>query len=167
MEPRFLEKEEYKNTLPLALSCFGDPEFMEEYYAGPVFENRVAVLEEEGRIVPMVQLRPFTAVFPDRSLPVHYILFVCTDPGFRHRGFMDVLMEYALRELRKAGEEFCFLVAVDKEIYRHLGFVHDWPFRPEEQDLLFADDGLTDCSARLLNGGAFTPPDRLIPAAAE
>ncbi len=164
MTVRYLEQEEFRETFPLALACFGDEEFLMEYYAGPVYGNRVAVLEKEGRPVSMVQLRPFLAAYGEETCPVHYILFVCTLPEERHKGHMDRLMEFVLEDLKKDGEAFAFLVAVDKAIYRHLGFVYDWPFREEEQYLLFADDGLTDCSAKLLCGKCFTAPDRLLPA---
>ena len=66
---RFLEKSEFGRTVPLFEQCFGkDPEFEAEYYgddvhAGEVFKGRIAVLEEDGRILSMVHLKPVLAEY--------------------------------------------------------------------------------------------------------
>jgi len=172
---RFLEKNEYLRTLPLFRLCFGtDPEFEAEYYGtkerpGTVSANRIAVLEEDGAILSMVHLKPLLAEYaPDPrgggkagTVPVTYLMCVATHPEHRHAGHMDSVMRFAMDRLRKEGEPWCFLVAVDKEIYRHLGFTCDWPFNETERDLLAADDGLTDCSACPLTAGRFLPPRRV------
>ena len=74
---------------------------------------------------------------------------------------MDRVMDLAEETLRAEGAPWCFLVAVDKEIYRHRGYVYDWPFRDEERELLAAEDDLADCSAKLLNAESFRPPAAL------
>lgn len=185
---RFLEKSEFGRTVPLFEQCFGkDPEFEAEYYgddvhAGEVLKGRIAVLEEDGRILSMVHLKPVLAEYgPEESvpedrtvkrpggttaaegteLPVTYLLCIATDPACRHRGYMDRVMDLAEETLRAEGSPWCFLVAVDKEIYRHRGYVYDWPFRDEERELLAAEDDLSDCSAKLLNAESFRPPAAL------
>ena len=77
---------------------------------------------------------------------------------------MDRVMDLAEETLRAEGAPWCFLVAVDKVIYRHRGYVYDWPFQDEERELLAADDDLTDCSAKLLNAETFRAPSALTPA---
>ena len=168
MRIRFLEPERFRDTIPLFERCFGaDPEFEAEYYGtesvpGAVRNSRIAVLEEDGELRAMTHLKPVAAVYPGgRTVRVTYLMCVSTDPGFRHRGYMDRVMSFAMEALKGEGEPWCFLVAVDKDIYRHLGFVHDWPFREDERALLAADDGLTDCSAALLSEGTFAPPGAL------
>lgn len=182
---RFLEKSEFRRTIPLFEQCFGrDPEFEAEYYgdeahAGQVLQGRIAVLEEQGRILSMVHLKPVLAEYgpagaaavpaegspPARAdVPVTYLLCIATDPACRHRGYMDRVMDLAEETLRAEGAPWCFLVAVDKEIYRHRGYVYDWPFQDEERELLAADDDLTDCSAKLLNAETFRAPSALTPA---
>jgi len=176
--PRFLDKNEYRRTLPLFRLAFGtDPEFEAEYYGtedrpGTVSSNRIAVLEQDGEILSMVHLKPMLAEYAPSSapgagsgdaparVPVTYLMCVATHPAHRHAGHMDSVMRFAMERLRDEGEPWCFLVAVDKEIYRHLGFTFDWPFNEPERDLLAADDGLTDCSACPL-AGRFLPPLRL------
>ena len=185
---RFLEKSEFGKTVPLFEQCFGkDPEFEAEYYgddvhAGEVLKGRIAVLEEDGRILSMVHLKPVLAEYgpaesvpEDRAakrsggttvgegteLPVTYLLCIATDPACRHRGYMDRVMDLAEGTLRAEGSPWCFLVAVDKEIYRHRGYVYDWAFHDEERELLAAEDDLTDCSAKLLNADTFLAPAAL------
>ena len=99
----------------------------------------------------------------ENAVPVTYLLCIATDPACRHRGYMDRVMDLAEETLKAEGAPWCFLVAVDKEIYRHRGYVHDWPFRDEERELLAAEDDLTDCSAKLLGEDSFRAPRELRP----
>lgn len=88
---------------------------------------------------------------------VPYIMGVCTLEQYRHQGFMDALMKLVIERLKSDGYPWCFLVAVDTAIYRHLGFTHDWKLTDEERDLLYADDGLDTASGRLLNADSIEP----------
>lgn len=169
---RFLKKEEYFLTIPLFEACFGsDPEFMDDYYGdaahpGDVFDGRIAVKEEDGKILSMVHLKPVTAVRHTdrdelRELPVTYIMGVSTLPDQRHRGYMDEVMHFVMDALKSEGAGWCFLIAVNKDIYRHLGFVYDWKLSDRELELLYADDGLEDASACLLNALKMEFPDEI------
>ena len=162
MTVRFLKAKELCKTKPLAAACFGSGEELDEYYEKDVPDNRIAVLEDNGVILSMAQLRRFLAVYEEKTVSVWYILYVCTLPGERHRGYMDRVMHFVLRSLREEGESFCFLVPVDPAIYRHLGFTHMWKFNESERELLYAEDGLENCFACLLSGEAFTPPVKLM-----
>lgn len=82
---------------------------------------------------------------------VPYIMGVCTLPEYRHRGLMDRLMTLAADRLKAEGYPWCFLIAVNKDIYRHLGFTYDWKLSERECELLYADDGLDTASGKLLN----------------
>ena len=170
---RFLSDTEYRDTIPLLTACFGeDPEFLRDYYGdasvpGDVQHCRIAVKEVGGKIVSMVHLKPVTAVYdhaPEntRTLPVTYLMCVATDPAYRHRGYMDEVMHFVTDTLMSEGALWCFLIAVDRQIYRHLHFIHDWDLTPEALELLYADDGLTKASARLLNASHMEFPDRIL-----
>lgn len=160
---RFLKPEEYPRTRALSLACFGDDAFDEEYYVTKrrIYENRVLVKEADGEIAAMLQLAPRKAWYGTHAEDVDYILYVATAPAYRRRGYMDELLAFACETMQKEGKPWTFLVAVDKEIYRHFGFVHDWRFHPEEAELLYADEGLTECSAKLLCAENFKVPDYL------
>lgn len=164
---RFLEKEEYERTRALNDACFPDEDFSKEYYdGGAIFRNRIAVKEIGGKIVSEAHFAPRKAWYrrtdgTPYAEEIEYILCVATDPVHRHRGYMDEVLEFALETMRKEGRPWTFLLPVNKEIYRHLGFVHDWTFHPDEADLLYADEGLTECSAKLLCAERFIKPERI------
>ncbi|MGN1350395.1 MAG: GNAT family N-acetyltransferase [Anaerovoracaceae bacterium] len=179
MALRFLKQNEYPHTIPLFKECFGDdPEFLKEYYGqedggsapllhpqGRVYRNRIAaeVDDASGEIRSMVHVQPMNAVYPQGKEPVSYLLCVATLPSCRGQGCMDRVMRMVMEQLRREGESWCFLVAVDKEIYRYLGFELEWTFRPEEAELLAADEGLTRCSAAWLQqkDASWHPPRSL------
>ena len=171
---RFLNKSEYLDTIPLLTACFGDDEeFISEYYGseekpGEVFKGRIAVKELDGRIVSMVHLKPVQAVYESddpsgRSIDISYILCVSTLPAYRHRGYMDEVMGFVTDTLRREGAPWCFLIAVSKEIYRHLGFVYDWKLSDREAEMLYADEGLNEASGKLLNAKQMMIPSKIIP----
>lgn len=161
---RFLAKEEYPRTRALSLACFQDNAFDESFYVttGAVYQNRIAVLEQDGEILSMVQIAPRAAVIHGLKQPAPYLMMVATRPEQRHRGYMDEVMQFVCTSLKEEGTPWTFLVAVDRNIYRHLGFSYDWPFAPNEADLLFADDGLTLCSAKLLCAERFEVPEAIV-----
>ena len=193
---RFLEKKEYASTIPLFTECFGDdPEFMAGYYgsvntdgtcSGKIRDGYVAALEEDGKIVSMVQIRYYSAeLIPgqesgsigssDGSNPggsdssgstgtrgagslhfqVPYLMCICTDPAKRHRGYMDRVMQFVIDQMMYEGHPWCFLIPVDKAIYTHLGFLYEWKLNEQEQEMLYADEGLDTALARLLNAERF------------
>lgn len=89
-------------------------------------------------------------IYDDASI-IPYIMGVCTLPEYRHRGLMDKLMKSVIDRLEQERYPWCFLIAVDRNIYRHLGFIYDWKLSEREQELLYADDGLDTASAKLLS----------------
>ena len=146
---RFLDASENGLTRELYSLCFPDREFVSELYGpqGEAWRCRMAVAEEDGRIVSMAQVVRRYALYEEGQLPVWYIMGVCTHPDMRHRGLMDQVMGLVLRTLRDEGEPWCFLIPVDRDIYRHLGFVHDMKLEDERSlEALDADDGLDTLS---------------------
>ncbi|MDO4265467.1 MAG: GNAT family N-acetyltransferase [Eubacteriales bacterium] len=164
---RFLKEDEYGRTRALNDLCFPDEEFSAAYYDdGIVKKSRIAVKEIGGEIVSEAHAAPRKLWYRDPdgrpySVEVPYIFCVATHPAYRHRGYMDEVLKLMLDVLREDGAPFAFLVPVDPAIYRHLGFVHDWTFGGEEAELLYADDGLTECSAKLLCAAEFRKPERI------
>lgn len=149
--------------------------------SGIVRNARIAALFENGCMISMVHILPKSVTmigtsavsgpsgFPDSASPngrseqhsqasrlsvqleLPYLMGVCTSPGHRHKGCMDKVMNFCIGLLRSEGFPLCFLVAVNRDIYRHLNFLHDWRLTAEECELLYADDGLDIASACLLN----------------
>ena len=144
-----------------------------------IYSGRIAVRELDGKIVSMAHMVPMLARINDGKLSVtadngksssaaagsvtadamaggryegkvYYILCVATTGSERHHGYMDEVMELICETLKNEGFSWTFLVPVNKDIYRHLGFKYDIPFDPDCAELLCADDGLTECSIRQL-----------------
>ncbi len=111
-------------------------------------------------ILSMVQVQ-FYRTASGRVLP--YLMGVSTWPRHRHHGYMDAVMNFVLSALKEEGYPCCFLIAVDRKIYRHLDFVHDWKLSEAECLMLYADDGLDTASACLFNSNEFTPEPILAP----
>ena len=165
---RFLKPSEYSITRPLNDLCFPDEEFSREYYEeGGIQQNRVVVKEVDGKVAAMAHFAPRKAWYrkadgSEYAESVDYIMDVATYPQMRHKGYMDEILRFAMEEMRREGKNWTFLVPVDPEIYLHLGFTHHWKFAKDETDLLYADEGLTECYACVLNPEAgFKQPLRI------
>lgn len=164
MNVRFLKANEYQRTKPLAAACFGSTPDLDGYYAHGIANTRIAAAEENGEILSMVHLRRFLLQYEAETVPAWYLQYVCTAESRRREGCMAAVLQFVLDTLRREGERLVFLVPVDPAVYVRFGFVHTWAFRPEEGELLSADDGLTDCCACMLDGSGFVPPRALSPA---
>jgi len=103
----------------------------------------------------------------EETISVRYLMAVATKKACRHRGYMDRVMGLVLETLTAEGDPWCFLIAVDKDIYRHLGFVIDWRVSPAEQEMLYADENLTEASGKLLCAEKMRIPDQIRPGAAD
>lgn len=160
---RFLKREDYERTIPLFRECFGDDEeFISEYY-GQDNNKRIAVMEDEnGKIISMAHVMQYKAVYEDkREETVSYILCVATTKMHEKQGYMKSVMNYVMNDLKISGESWCFLVPVNRDIYKSLGFVHEWNPNENELDMLYADEGLTAAYAAMLNDDAFKRPERI------
>ena len=156
---RFLGPEEYEKTRELAEICFGKEDFDEEYYSKDLYDNLIAVKERDGRIISMAHLAERRLFFEGREYcDVYYILYVATLPEERHKGYMDEVMSFTFERMMEEKRELTFLVPIDPGIYRHLGFEYDWEFNEDERELLYADEGLNFCSAKLICAKSFKKP---------
>ena len=171
IQARFLEKAEYGRTWEVFTEAFGteDKAFLNEFYGeikadgsctGTINCSVVAAIEADGRIVSSAQFIP-VRVSPKNggeSYVVPYIMGVCTLKPYRHRGYMDKVLELILERLEKEKYPWCFLVPVDTAIYRHLGFTEDWHITEEELKRIYADgEGFETASAKRLQGNVFEP----------
>ncbi len=155
---RFLRKNEFVKTKELATECFGNTDDLEEYYSKDVFDNRIAVIEENGKIISMVHLKRMIADFKDVSVSLWYILYVATKKQYQKKGYMKKTLGFVLDTLKKEGESFTFLVPVNEDVYKNSGFTFKWRFNNDEADLLYADDGLEYAFGCSLNEEFKEPP---------
>ena len=158
---RFLNPSENGKTRALADVCFAPAYDNDDYYLNDIIDSRIAVIEDANTVYAMSHLRRMILTTAMGRCTAWYICYVATLPSLRRRGYMTRLLDFVLGTLKREGEALTFLVPVNKEIYRRFGFVHDWTFRPEEAELLYADDGLSECSACLLNAESFIVPKEI------
>ncbi|MDO4938556.1 MAG: GNAT family N-acetyltransferase [Lachnospiraceae bacterium] len=161
MNCRFLKLNENTKTRNLADRCFQPISDNDDYYLDDIFDSRIAVAENEDGLISMAHLRRFILTYNETEKSAWYICYVCTDPEYRNKGYMSLLLKYVLDTLKKEGEGFTFLAPVDKDIYEKLGFRYSWKFNAEEADILYADDDISECCACLLNDTTFVAPDRI------
>ena len=114
---------EKQKTRPLYEQAFEDPEaFVDYYYREKCKDNKMVVLEEDGNILSMVHLNPYTVSVCGTKAPSYYLVAVATDKNHRRQGYMARVLEAAFSEMEREGIPFCFLLPVDEAIYRPFGF---------------------------------------------
>lgn len=121
---RYADDEEKQLCRILWHEAFPDDSvpFADYYYQEKVKDNRILIKAEEGRLVSMAQLNPYTFVCRDRQWPIDYIVGVATARDSRHRGHMRSILEKMLGDMNRNGVPFTFLMPADEAIYRPFQF---------------------------------------------
>ena len=71
---------EKQKTRPLYEQAFDDPAaFVDYYYREKCTDNRMIVLEEEGTVLSMVHLNPYTVSICGKEVLSYYLVAVATD----------------------------------------------------------------------------------------
>lgn len=121
---RKLKPEEHIRTRELWERIFTEdtPEFLDYYYSVKVKDNEIYVIEDEGAIVSMLHLNPYTMRVGEKQYQTHYIVAVATDERYRKRGFMAALLNQSMKDMAERGEPFTFLMPAAEAIYLPFGF---------------------------------------------
>ncbi len=116
---RKLALSEHKRTRALYEAVFPDDSarFVDYYYQEKVIDNSIYVIEDGERIVSMSHLKPYAAIIGGTSCTIHYIVAVATAKEYRHRGYMRMLLEKVMKDLRAEGELITYLMPVAEAIY--------------------------------------------------
>ena len=110
-------------TRPLYEQAFADPEaFVDYYYREKCADNKMVVLEEDGKILSMLHLNPYTVSVCGVRTAVYYVVAVATDREHRRKGYMARVLQAAFDEMKREGVPFCFLLPVKEAIYTPFGF---------------------------------------------
>ena len=128
--PRYLKPEERGLTRKLYHAVFAEDteRFIDYYYQYKIRDNEILVLEEEGKIISMLHLNPYTMIVNGYEFPCNYIVAVATDPDYRHQGCMRALLERALNDMADRKMPFTFLMPASESIYAPFDFVWICPF---------------------------------------
>lgn len=123
MRIRYLPKEEKLNIRPLYEAVFEDSKaYVDALFSGPIYENEVLVLENDGKLCAMLQLVPKRMIYQGRLCQIHYIFAVATAARERNKGYMGQLLTRACSDLKEKGEPFTYLVPVNPAVYKKFGF---------------------------------------------
>lgn len=107
----------------LCAVCF-DMEIEEVDY---VFEHKYIstdicyAVEDKEKICCMLFTVPCKITIDGELKKGHYIYGACTLPGYRHRGLMHKLIDYANSKAAEKGDEFSVLLPASKALYEFYG----------------------------------------------
>lgn len=123
---RYLETKEKRGCRSLWEEAFPEDsrQFDDYYFMEKMKDNRVLVLEEDGRIVSMLHQNPYRIRVRGQVWRSDYIVGVATAEDRRHRGYMRQLLNHMMEEMWSEQMPFCFLMPADEAIYRPFGFVY-------------------------------------------
>ena len=130
------------------------PGFVDYYYEWKTRENRVLVMEEDGKQQGMLHQNPYCLQIFDDQAVCDYIVAVATCPQYRRQGKMQRLMKAALEEMYRKEQPFTFLLPADPAYYQGQGFVYT-PIRPEH----ISGIGALDLNGEKIEGRAACEKD--------
>lgn len=117
--------------------------FVDYYYRKR--PKRILAMEEEGEIVGMLHINPFSMSFFKKELTASYLYAIGTKKEKRKQGIMGELLRRAFSLLEEEGEPFCFLIPVSESIYSPYGFrtigklsLEEKPLEEIERSVLYA-----------------------------
>jgi len=119
MEIRKLEQNEHGKTKVLYKEVFStDSEgFVNYYYTEKVKDNQMYVMEDDGKIVGMLHLNPYTLKVNGLDKEANYIVAVATKEEYRKQGIMRKLLTKALNDMYESHQTFTFLMPAAESIY--------------------------------------------------
>lgn len=123
--PFYLAQEEKIRSRLLYEQVFREDsrQFVDFYYEYKTRDNRILALEEDGQLVSMLHLNPYQMIVNGYEVKSNYIVAVATQKDYRHRGYMRMLLEKALRDMRSERMPFTFLMPASESIYAPFDFV--------------------------------------------
>ena len=123
--PFYLSREQRQQSRELYEKVFPEDsrKFVDFYYEYKTKDNRILALEEDGQIVSMLHLNPYQMIINGYEVKSNYIVAVATREAYRHRGYMRLLLEKALRDMAACRMPFAFLMPASESIYAPYDFV--------------------------------------------
>ena len=96
--------------------------FVNYYYSYAVKDNKILVLEQEEEICSMLHLNPYTLSVNGTKVEAYYYVAVATKADCRHQGMMRKLLHRSLKDIRKEGHPFTYLMPANRAIYEPFDF---------------------------------------------
>lgn len=129
--PYYLTPEERSCTRPLYEAVFPEDtrRFVDYYYTFKTRDNEILAITDEGQMVSMLHLNPYTMIVNGYEVKSNYIVAVGTLKDYRHRGYMRALLSRALVDMHREKMPFVFLMPASESIYAPFDFVWICPYR--------------------------------------
>lgn len=123
--PFYLSREQKEQSRTLYESAFPEDKraFVDYYYRCKTQDNEILALKEEQQLVSMLHLNPYQMIVNGYEVKSNYIVAVATHKDYRHRGYMRLLLEKALRDMAAQKMPFTFLMPASEGIYAPFDFV--------------------------------------------
>lgn len=141
--PCCLQAEERQLSRPLYEAVFSEDSkrFVDFYYEYKTRDNEILGLWEDGKLVSMLHLNPYTMIVNGYEAKSNYIVAVATHKDCRHRGYMRALLEKALKDMAEKRMPFTFLMPASESIYAPFDFVWICPHTalPRRVELMDAE----------------------------
>ncbi len=128
--PFYLAEHEKINSRVLYEKVFTDDtkRFVDYYYQYKIRNNEILALKEEEQIVSMLHMNPYQMIVNGYEVKCNYIVAVATLEACRHRGYMSILLEKALQDMKRQNMPFTFLMPASESIYAPFDFVWICPY---------------------------------------
>lgn len=123
--PFYLSQEEKKESRALYEAIFTEDskQFVDYYYQYKTGDNEILALKDGQRLVSMLHLNPYRMIVNGYEMKSNYVVAVATHKDYRHRGYMRLLLEKALRDMAAQRMPFTFLMPASEGIYAPFDFV--------------------------------------------
>ncbi len=104
--------------------AFGDDEPYTSWYFTNVFRpERTFCLYLDDQLVSVIQFAPYQLFLHGDTIPVAYLVGVCTDPPYQGQGYASTLMNWAIGQLRR-DYQLLMLYTDIPAFYHPFGFTH-------------------------------------------
>ena len=116
-----------EGTINLWRICFNDTEeFIRFYFERKYKDENTIGIEENGQIVSVLQMLPYTMTWNQQEVPVSYISGASTHPDARNKGLMQKLLTEAFFTMKN--QKFIFSILIPQEdwlydYYSQAGYV--------------------------------------------
>lgn len=97
-------------------------EFCDYYFKEKIRDNKIIGVEENGSIISMIHLNPYSLNLNGKAIASYYIVGVATQKEYRGRGLLKQTIDKALNDMYNYHIEFTFLTTVDENIYLRYDF---------------------------------------------
>ena len=100
--------------------CFGDSdEFLDRYFSLVYREEEVLLAEDGSNAIGHLQFPKVALSLGEETLPLGYVLAVCTHPDHRGNGIMRPLLHEALRREKARGDVASVLLPAEDWLFRY------------------------------------------------